>query len=90
LTLGSRTYFAGFESAETFWWRVDGEACRQGLGSVGLALIVVLGDGAEGIWRHASRFLAIRTAEMVDIIHAGEHLGTAAAVVFGMGTAAHT
>jgi hypothetical protein len=89
LTLGSRSYCAGFETAETFWWRVYGEACRQGLGSAGLALIVVLGDGAEWIWHYASRFLAVGHAEIVeivDIFHAWEHLGTVATAVFGHGT----
>lgn len=91
LTLGSRTYCAGFETAETFWWRVYSTACRQGLGSAGLALIVVLGDGAEWIWHYAPRFLAIGTTkiiEIVDIFHAWEHLGTVAHAVFGHGTPA--
>jgi len=91
LTLGPPSYCAGFENAETFWWRVYVEACRQGLGSVGLALIVVLGDGAEWIWHYAPRFLAIGPAEIVEIIdifHAWEHLGTVATAVFGHGTAA--
>lgn len=91
LTMGPASYCAGFESAETFWWRVYVEACRQGLGSVQLALIVVLGDGAEWIWHYAARFLAIGHAEIVEIVdiyHAWEHLGTVAATVFGQGTAA--
>lgn len=91
LTLGLPSYCAGFESAETFWWRVYVEACRQGLGRVGLALIVVLGDGAEWIWHYAPRFLAIGPAEIVEIVdiyHAWEHLGTVAAAVFGTGTSA--
>ena len=89
LAMGKPSYCAGFESAETFWYRVYVEACRQGLGSVGLALIVVLGDGADWIWRYASRFLAIGTAqivEIVDIDHAWEHLGTVATAVFGHGS----
>lgn len=93
LTAGPPSYCAGFETAETFWWRVYVAACRQGLGSAGLALIVVLGDGAEWIWHYAPRFLAIGTTpiiEIVDIFHAWEHLGTVAAAVFGPGTpAAH-
>jgi ribosomal protein L34E len=89
LTMGQPSYCAGFESAETFWWRIYVEACRQGLGSAGLALIVVLGDGAEWIWHYAPRFLAIGNAEIVeivDIFHAWEHLGTVATAVFGHGT----
>ena len=85
LTMGQPSYCAGFESAELFWYRAYVEACRQGLGSVGLALIVVLGDGADWIWRYAARFLAVGTAsiiEIVDIYHAWEHLGTVAEAVF--------
>jgi hypothetical protein len=93
LAMGNPSYCAGFEGAETFWWRVYVEACRQGLGSTGLALIVVLGDGADWIWRYAPRFLAIGHAqivEIVDLYHAWEHLGAVAAAVFGAGTSTAT
>ena len=89
--MGKPSYCAGFETAELFWYRVDVAACRQGLASPGLALIVVLGDGADWIWHYAARFLAIGRAEIgeiVDIDHAWEHLGTVAAAVFGVGTPA--
>ena len=36
-------------------------------------VVVVLGDGAVGIWRHARQFLAIdrvEVVEIVDIFHA--------------------
>jgi hypothetical protein len=91
LAMGKPSYCAGFESAEAFWWRVYVEACRQGLGRAGLALTVVLGDGAEWIWHYAPRFLAIGDAqivEIVDIYHAWEHLGTVATAVFGHGSPA--
>jgi len=89
--MGQPSYCAGFETAETFWYRAYVEACRQGLGSAGLALIVVLGDGADWIWRYAARFLAVGSAEIVEIVdiyHAWEHLGTVATAVFGQGTSA--
>jgi hypothetical protein len=91
LRMGAPSYCAGFESADTFWYRVYGAAYRQGLGSVGLTLIVVLGDGAEWIWHYAARFLAIGPAEIVEIVdlyHAWEHLGTVATALFGPGTPA--
>jgi len=91
LVMGTPSYCAGFESAELFWYRAYVAACRQGLGSVSLALVVVLGDGADWIWHYAARFLAIGSAsivEIVDIYHAWEHLGTVAAAVFGAGTPA--
>jgi hypothetical protein len=91
LVMGPPSYGAGFETAELFWYRVYVAACRQGLGSVGLALIVVVGDGADWIWHYAARFLAVGTApivEIVDIYHNWEHRGTVAAAVFGAGTPA--
>ena len=91
LVMGTPSYCAGFETAESFWYRAYVTACRQGLGSVGLARIIVLGDGADWIWRSAARFLAIGTAEIVEIVdiyHAWEHLGTVATAVFGVGTPA--
>lgn len=91
LVMGKPSYCAGFEGAEAFWWRVYVAACRQGLGRAGLALVVVLGDGAEWIWHYAPRFLAIGAAEIVEIVdvyHAWEHLGTVATALFGPGTSA--
>jgi hypothetical protein len=91
LALGPPSYCAGFEGAETFWYRVYVEACRQGLGSVSLAPIVVLGDGADWIWHYARRFLAVGQAEIVEIVdiyHAWEHLGTVAEAIFGPSTSA--
>ncbi len=91
LVMGPATYCAGLEPAEVFWYRLYVAACRQGLGSPGLGLIVVLGDGAEWIWHHAARFLAIgpvEVVEIVDLYHAWEHLGTVAQAVFGPGSAA--
>jgi hypothetical protein len=91
LGTGRPNYCAGFETAEAFWYRLYVTACRQGLGGAGLALIVVLGDGADWIWRYAARFLAVGTAEIVEIVdiyHAWEHLGTVASALFGSGSAA--
>jgi hypothetical protein len=42
-----------------------------------VALVVVLGDGAEWIWRYARQFMAVglvEVVEIVDIFHAYEHL----------------
>lgn len=89
LVLGKPSYCAGFESAETFWWRVYVEACRRGLGSTLVTLVVVLGDGADWIWRYAAAFLAVagvQVIEIVDLYHALEHLGLVAGVVLGPGS----
>lgn len=93
LVLGPADYCAGLGPAEAFWSRLYAAACRQGLGSPALALVVVLGDGAAWIWHYAARFLtvgAVEVVEIVDLYHAWEHLGTVAQAVFGAGSAATT
>ena len=90
LQLGDQSYCVGLEQAEDFWYRVYVEACRQGLGSMAVMLVAVLGDGADWIWRYARQFVAIgsvQVVEIVDIFHAFEHLWTVAGAVFGAGSA---
>jgi hypothetical protein len=89
--LGAQSVCAGLESAATFWWRVYCEARRRGLGAATVALVVVLGDGADWIWHAAARFLHVGGAECVEIVdlyHAWEHLWTVANAVYGTGSAA--
>ena len=67
------------------------EACRRGLGTALVTLVVVLGDGAEWIWHYARTFLAVagvKVIEIVDIYHAFEHLEVVAEAVFGQGSEA--
>jgi hypothetical protein len=95
LAMGKPSYCAGFESAESFWYRVYVEACRKGLGTAMVTMVVVLGDGAEWIWHYARAFLAVEVGkqrvnvvEILDIYHALEHLGKVAEAVFGQGSQA--
>jgi hypothetical protein len=88
---GPQSVCAGLEPAAVFWWRVYCEARRRGLGAATVALIVVLGDGADWIWHSAARFLQlgrVQLVEIVDIYHAWEHLWTVANAVYGTGAAA--
>jgi hypothetical protein len=68
LTLGRQSACAGFETAASFWYRVYVAACQRGLGGPELALVVVLGDGADWIWRYAWQFLGRRGVEVVEIL----------------------
>lgn len=89
LTLGRQSMCAGLETAALFWYRVYVAACQRGLGGSELALVVVLGDGADWIWRYAWQFLGrrgVEVVEIVDIFHAWGHLWTVANAVFGAGT----
>jgi hypothetical protein len=90
-TPGTQSLCAGLEPAPVFWWRLYCEARRRGLGAPTVALIVVLGDGADWIWTHAARFLQLGRVdwvEIVDIYHAWEHLWKVANAVYGTGGAA--
>jgi hypothetical protein len=88
LVWGRASYCVGMEEAEAFWFRTYVEACRRGL-TRDLETVVVLGDGAEWIWKAAARFLGIEEVEVVEIVdyyHAVEHLWEVANAVFGAGT----
>lgn len=90
LALGRQSACAGFETAALFWYRVYVAACLRGLHAPELALVVVLGDGADWIWRYARQFLGrreVEVIEIVDIFHAWGHLWTVANAAFGAGTA---
>jgi ribosomal protein L34E len=90
LALGPSRYGVGLEPAEACWYRAYVAACQLGLG-MGVPLVVLLGDGAEWIWAHARRFLAlagVELVEIVDIYHAYEHLWAVGNAVFGADTPA--
>jgi hypothetical protein len=85
LALGPSCYGAGVEPSEAAWWRAHVLACQAGLGA-GVRRVVVLADGAEWIWTHAPRFLAlagVEVVEIVDIYHAYGHLWAVGHAVFG-------
>jgi hypothetical protein len=89
LRLGPSSYAAGIESADACWQRAMREVWRWGWGR-GVRTVVVLGDGAEWIWRQARCQLGGTGCEVVEILdfyHVTEHLGTVAAAVCGAGTA---
>jgi ribosomal protein L34E len=95
LKTGAPYYCAGFEPAEAFWYRVYVEACRSGLGTDQVGLVVLLADGAEWIWHYGQRFLGVEVGnkrvevvEIVDIFHAFEHLGVVADTIFGQASEA--
>jgi hypothetical protein len=76
LVWGPSVCCAGLESAEEFWYRVYVTACRGGL-SPQTRRVVVLGAGAEWIWKRAAHFVGgpgITVVEIVDIYHAYDHL----------------
>jgi len=89
LEVGAPLCGAGLESAELFWPRTYVLACLVGLLCRGLRTVVVVGDGADWIWRSARLLLAVGrvdVVEIVDMYHAWQHLADVAEAVFGAGT----
>ncbi len=88
LALGPSGYAAGLEEATACWQRAMREAWRQGWGR-GVCTVVVLGDGADWIWRQARCQLSragVEAVEILDFYHVCEHLATVADAVFGAGS----
>ena len=75
------TSFVGaIETAETFGWRIYGEAWRRGLARV--RKVVVLGDGAEWVKNLAEMHFP-RAISIIDLYHAREHLSGLCRILFG-------
>jgi len=78
-------YVAAQEGAESFGWRVYGEAAGAGVEQAGET--VVIGDGAEWIWNLAAQHYPQAT-QIVDYWHACEHIHELAGEYYGPETAA--
>jgi len=91
LVWGQASYGAGCEEAQAFWGRVHVEACRRGLGTPAVRTVVLLGDGADWIWRAGRDFLGlpgVEVVEILDLYHVYEYLWLVGNTVFGAGSAA--
>jgi hypothetical protein len=78
LRLGPSVCCAGREADEAFWYRVDVQACRGGVGQT-TRRVGVLGDGAAWIWKRAAQYVGgpgVEVSEIVDMNHAYDHLWT--------------
>lgn len=90
LALGQQQFCTGQEDAEQFWYRLYALVVAMGLGGRQVRRVIVLGDGAEWIWRRAEAFLGVvgvEVIEIVDLWHARQHLWHVAHAVFGEGSA---
>ncbi len=79
------TYLPFRGDVEAFGQLVYLEAARRGLEDAGE--VIILGDGAEWIWRQA-RHICPEAVCIVDWWHATEHLWEAAKALFGEGSVA--
>ncbi len=70
-------YCLGVEPRPAFWARVRAHALQHGLASPTCTLVILLGDGADWIWRDADEYLGKLGSliiKILDIFHAREHL----------------
>ena len=81
----NHSYAARWEPADRFARTVTLEASRRGVDEAGL--VVSPNDGAEWIQGVLDR-VAPQAVRILDEMHAAEHLGVMAGLVFGPGTAA--
>jgi hypothetical protein len=83
----TKTFTASTEGVERFPLHVELEARRRGL--MEARTVCFVGDGGEFVWRTAREVCEARALrgkrvfEVLDIIHAGEHLVDAAKAAFG-------
>jgi len=81
---GDRCYVAAQESAEAFGERLYVAAAQAGVAASGE--VVVIGDGAEWIWKLAEHHFPGAT-QIVDYWHACEHIHNLTRAVYGEGSA---
>lgn len=77
------SYVGAIEPAETFGWRLYGEAMRRGLRRA--AQVIVIGDGAPWVWNIAAEHFPGAT-QIVDLYHAREHLIDLSKFIYGAGS----
>ena len=83
LVLGSRQYVAGVEDADTFFARLTTRVDPARDRARGPMRILMIGDGGPWIWAR-SQYVAApgdEVHEILDLFHAGEHLGEVAKAV---------
>ena len=67
----STTFVGAIENAESFGWRIYGEALDRGLERA--EKVVVIGDGARWVWNLADMHFS-DAIQIVDLYHARQHL----------------
>ncbi len=83
----AQRYVSARAEADRFGWQLWAEACRRGVSAA--TELVVIGDGAHGIWNLASEHVPTAT-QIVDWYHASQSVWTAASTLYGEGSALRT
>ena len=74
------TFVGAIETAETFGWRIYGEARRRGLSQA--RKVVVLGDGAEWV-KNLAEWHFPQACLIIDLYHARQHVSGLCRILFG-------
>lgn len=74
------TFVGAIETAETFGWRIYGEARRRGLSQA--LKVVVLGDGAEWV-KNLAEWHFPQACLIIDLYHARQHVSGLCRILFG-------
>jgi len=74
------TFVGAIETAETFGWRIYGEARRRGV--AGARRVVVLGDGAEWV-KNLAEWHFPQACLIIDLYHARQHVSGLCRILFG-------
>jgi len=76
----STTFVGAIETAETFGWRLYGEARRRGLAQA--RRVVILGDGAEWV-KNLGEMHFPRAVSIIDLYHARQHVSGLCRLLYG-------
>lgn len=76
----STTFVGAIETAETFGWRIYGEARRRGLAHA--RRVVILGDGAEWV-KNLGEMHFPQALSIIDLYHARQHVSGLCRMLYG-------
>ncbi|MGC8490029.1 MAG: ISKra4 family transposase [Clostridia bacterium] len=88
LVVGEKAYCAFAGSADDFFPRLAALARTAGWGHPAIRTVVAIGDGSPWIWNRLAAFNqpGVERVEVLDYIHASQHVWDAASAVYGSGT----
>ena len=88
LVVGDKAFCAFVGSADDFFPRLEALARTAGWGHPAIRTVVAIGDGSSWIWNRFAAFQqpGVEHIEILDYIHASQHVWDVAYAVYGSGT----
>ena len=88
LVVGEKAYCAFAGSADDFFPRLAALARTAGWGHPAIRTVVAIGDGSPWIWKRLAAFRQpdVERVEVLDYIHASQHVWDVASAVYGPGS----